>query len=202
MEVFEDQLEARYRLKSTRELIALTIDKITPTARDAIERELSKRNVPEQKRRKLHRKALKKAQNTVVISDELASPWVRLLAKLVDSLIGTAIVLFPLILPAPSNEQLAVILASGFGGVGLIYVYLSDWIFSGRGLGKRLFGIICVNEETNRPCTFGQSLGRNLVLYLLSFIDALFIFRASRKRLGDSLAGTAVKKVVKYQIDE
>ncbi len=49
-----------------------------------------------------------------------------------------------------------------------------------------------VDAESGAPCTFGQSLIRNVLLMVLGPLDWLFIFGDRHQRLGDKAAGTIV----------
>jgi uncharacterized RDD family membrane protein YckC len=53
-------------------------------------------------------------------------------------------------------------------------------------------GLQVIDVRTGGPCTYGQSFIRNLLLLALGFIDWLFIFGATRQRLGDRAASTIV----------
>ncbi len=93
---------------------------------------------------------------------------------------------------------------------GLTYLLLGDGFFDGRSVGKKLLKIRVVSAETNRPCTFRDSILRNstfavgYVLWIVPVIGWLFIVVVTviefililgskdGMRLGDEIAKTAV----------
>ena len=125
----------------------------------------------------------------------LASLGDRLGGQIVDALISFVIAA-ALILPAMLIDDdvaviavpLAVILASA-------YLLLADGLEGGQSYGKRLLSTAVVDRVTGRPCTFGQSFVRNILLSILGPIDWIFIFGKKRQRLGDKAAGTVVINV-------
>lgn len=77
----------------------------------------------------------------------------------------------------------------------LAYALLRDGLFGGRSPGKKLMGLKVVNVRKNTPCSFKDSLLRNLTFMvpLLNFIECLMPFvDAEGLRFGDKLAGTQV----------
>jgi uncharacterized RDD family membrane protein YckC len=44
---------------------------------------------------------------------------------------------------------------------GLAYLLLSDGLFDGRSIGKKLIKLKVVSTETRQPCTFRESILRN-----------------------------------------
>jgi uncharacterized RDD family membrane protein YckC len=93
---------------------------------------------------------------------------------------------------------------------GLAYLLLSDGLFDGRSLGKKLIRLRVVSEATQGPCTVRDSILRNstfgcgYVLWSVPWIGWIFIFLVSAvefilvlgssegKRLGDEIAKTSV----------
>lgn len=93
---------------------------------------------------------------------------------------------------------------------GLSYLLISDGLFNGRSIGKRLMGLNVVSVTTGSPCSMKESILRNaplgagLLLYKLPFIGWIFIVLVSvieflmivgskdKMRLGDELAKTVV----------
>jgi uncharacterized RDD family membrane protein YckC len=81
---------------------------------------------------------------------------------------------------------------------GAGYLLLRDAV-GGRSIGKLLFGLVVVNLETGKPCSFAGSVERNLLL-LLPGANVVAIFLEARtimsdlqgQRLGDRLAQTHV----------
>ncbi len=93
---------------------------------------------------------------------------------------------------------------------GLAYLLISDGLFDGRSLGKKIIRLKVISPETGNPGTFRDSMVRNitfafsLLLYkipLLGWIFALLITvlefllvlgNEEGMRLGDDLANTKV----------
>jgi len=93
---------------------------------------------------------------------------------------------------------------------GLAYLLLSDALFDGRSLGKRLVRLQVISSETRQPCSFRDSILRNSTFglgYLLSLIPwigwlfiaivaagefVLVLGSEEGRRLGDELAKTTV----------
>jgi uncharacterized RDD family membrane protein YckC len=73
-----------------------------------------------------------------------------------------------------------------------LYTLLADGLEGGQSFGKRMVGIRVVSMHSGKPCSFGQSFVRNLLLMILGPIDWIFIFGDRRQRLGDTAAGTIV----------
>ncbi|MDG6402350.1 RDD family protein [Pseudomonas quasicaspiana] len=118
----------------------------------------------------------------------LASPWRRLVAQIIDVLAASLIVAvcaLPLLL---ISHALGVILAP------LAYAYLlfADAIWNGQSLGKKVMKIVVMDEQNLVPCSYLQSFVRNLMKLFLLFIDWVFIFFDSQKRIGDMAASTIV----------
>jgi uncharacterized RDD family membrane protein YckC len=75
---------------------------------------------------------------------------------------------------------------------GCFYYLFADGFEDGQSYGKRWIGMRVVDSQTGKPCTFGQSFLRNLVLTALGPFDWIFIFGENHQRLGDKAAGTIV----------
>jgi uncharacterized RDD family membrane protein YckC len=93
---------------------------------------------------------------------------------------------------------------------GLAYLLLSDGLFDGRSIGKKLIKLKVVSSESQQPCTFRGSILRNstfalgYLLWLIPWIGWIFIIIVSvlelilvlgskeGKRLGDEFARTSV----------
>lgn len=71
------------------------------------------------------------------------------------------------------------------------YTLMADGMFNGQSIGKKLMGLYVVDSKTNEPCTYMQSVLRNIT-YLLGVIDWIFIVGKERRRLGDRVASTRV----------
>lgn len=93
---------------------------------------------------------------------------------------------------------------------GVTYLLISDGLFDGRSIGKRLMGLRVVSLATGAPCSMRESILRNgplgvgLLLFRLPLIGWIFIVVVSAleflillgnkegMRLGDELAKTMV----------
>lgn len=118
----------------------------------------------------------------------------RLLAKSID--LGVFLVMAKLV------PQAGVLMGS-------VYMLISDGLFDGRSVGKKLVELYVVDAE-GRPCTIRQSVLRNsliagacaltlvpvagwlLALAVFAFEGLLLFGNAEGKRLGDDFAGTQV----------
>ena len=125
------------------------------------------------------------------VSPHYASRGLRLGGQLIDALV----IIIPIVLAAfliALNETIGTIafIAAALFAVG--YYFFADAMPRGQSYGKRAVGTAVVHAETGQPCTAGQSVVRNLLLYLLGPIDWIFIFGERHQRLGDKLAGTIV----------
>jgi uncharacterized RDD family membrane protein YckC len=115
----------------------------------------------------------------------------RLLGQILDSFVAIGAFLLAGILYAVSPT---------IGGVALIaaivyaifYILFADGFEGGQSYGKRVAHTAVIDATTGKPCTFGQSFLRNLLLGLLGIIDWVFIFGKKRQRLGDKAANTIV----------
>jgi uncharacterized RDD family membrane protein YckC len=81
--------------------------------------------------------------------------------------------------------------ADGFAWA-VFHGLLADGLRNGQSLGKRLAQTRVIQAATGKPCTYWQSLVRNLVLLFLGPIDWIFILGERRQRLGDMVVGTIV----------
>ncbi|UXZ96078.1 RDD family protein [Pseudomonas phytophila] len=118
----------------------------------------------------------------------LASPWRRLAAQTIDLIVASLIVAIcavPLLL---ISSALGALLAP------LAYAYLlfADAIWNGQSLGKKVMKIVVMDEQNLVPCGYLQAFVRNLLKLLLLFLDWIFIFFDSQKRIGDMAASTIV----------
>ncbi|MEW6161839.1 MAG: RDD family protein [Nitrospirota bacterium] len=96
---------------------------------------------------------------------------------------------------------------------GLAYLLIGDGLFDGRSIGKRLIGLRVVSADTDKPCTFRDSILRNSIfgigylLYKIPWFGWIFIVTVSAfefiilwgskngMRLGDEIAKTKVVTV-------
>jgi uncharacterized RDD family membrane protein YckC len=124
-------------------------------------------------------------------SRPLASLWYRLLGQSIDGVIGAAPLVVGAML-APLNETLSAALVIAGALWAAFYYFFADGLPRGQSFAKRLLNMQVVDAITGRPCSFGQSFGRNFLLAILGPIDWIFIFGDRHQRLGDKLAGTIV----------
>lgn len=119
----------------------------------------------------------------------------RIIAKILDFIIIVAVT--------------EVIPKAGFFA-GLAYLLIGDGLFDGRSLGKKLIGLKVISADTNKPCSFKDSILRNstfaigYLLYKIPWFGWIFIVIVSvfefiillgskeRMRLGDEIAKTKV----------
>ena len=127
-------------------------------------------------------------------NQNLASLSDRLLGQILDSFVAVAAFVVAGILYAisPTIGALALIAAVGYA---IFYILFADGFAGGQSYGKRMVHTAVVDATTGKPCTFGQSFIRNLLLILLGIIDWVFIFGKKRQRLGDKAANTLVIKI-------
>jgi len=96
---------------------------------------------------------------------------------------------------------------------GLAYLLIGDGLFDGRSLGKKLIGLKVLSAETDKSCTFKDSIIRNSIfgigylLYKIPWFGWIFIVIVSTfefiillgskdgMRLGDEIAKTRVVTV-------
>jgi len=121
----------------------------------------------------------------------LASRSRRLIAQLIDDAVAfvPALVIAALNGWDPDTSAVSFRIATM---LGVAYIIVSDGFEGGQSLGKRIMDIAVIDVESGAPCTYGQSIARNLLLAVLGPIDWVFIFGDRHQRLGDKLARTMV----------
>jgi uncharacterized RDD family membrane protein YckC len=93
---------------------------------------------------------------------------------------------------------------------GLAYLLIGDGLFDGRSVGKKIIGLRVVSEDTDKPCSFRDSILRNgifgigYLLYKIPWFGWIFIVIVTvfefvillgskdGSRLGDEIAKTKV----------
>ncbi len=123
---------------------------------------------------------------------KLAHPGKRFQGQFIDGLIAyilgiLAFYLLHTIIGKDASFLVALIIA-------LAYFLFSDALPNGQSIAKKLLKIKVVNKETMRPCSWVESLLRN-VTFPFGIFDWVFIFFGSHHRLGDFMASTIVIKV-------
>ncbi|EDP98005.1 RDD family protein [Kordia algicida OT-1] len=91
--------------------------------------------------------------------------------------------------------------------IPLVYGFIKDGIGDGQSWGKKAVGLMVIHLPTNKPCDYGQSFTRNIVMTLLGFIpyvgwliEPIMVLAAEDgRRLGDKAANTQVIEVRDYK---
>ena len=119
----------------------------------------------------------------------VAPRGLRLLGQMIDAVVATA----PMIVIGLLSR-----FTGGFGVLAtlgtvwtFVYLMFGDGLHGGQSFAKQLLGMRVVDADTGAPCTYWESLTRNITT-LLGPIDWIFIFGEKRQRLGDKLVGTLV----------
>ena len=181
------RLQALYRSMLTEELLDLYGQgDLTPVAYDVLSEVLSERGVTKEQQTGIA--AEFKAGNDSAPPDYLADFGSRCVARLFD--VGTALVLGTIgalaVMPFTSVSRPV------GAAVGLLYAVFADGLPGGQSVGKRVLDIAVVDVKSRKPCSYWQSLQRNVSLLLLCGLDVLPAFGQRRQRWGDAVAGTEV----------
>ncbi|MCP4325269.1 MAG: RDD family protein [Alteromonadales bacterium] len=75
---------------------------------------------------------------------------------------------------------------------GSMYFLLSDALFNGQSIGKKLFKIAVVSRTSGNKCSAIQSIVRNLLLVILGPFEFQLFFSKRKRRFGDNIASTIV----------
>ena len=121
----------------------------------------------------------------------LASRSTRLMGQFIDGIVGAAPMVVGGLLTSMNSGLGGIILITGMVWA-LFYYLFADGLHSGQSFAKQWLGMQVVDERSGRPCSFGQSFIRNLLLAILGPLDWIFIFGERHQRLGDKAAGTIV----------
>ncbi len=150
----------------------------------------------------------------VVLRYELAGAGNRGFAALVDVVAATLLVAGMLAVRALLATVLASDLLLALSGalvmltllVGWSYFVLLEWLWDGRTLGKRLFGLRVIGADGS-PASFVAVLVRNLVR-VVDFLPAFYglgllaiVVSGRAQRLGDLAAGTFVVRAPRPRVD-
>lgn len=101
----------------------------------------------------------------------------------------------------PPTMVLLLALGGGLLGFGwaLLYTLLRDGFGEGQSWGKKMLKLMVVRLEDGQPATKGNSAVRNLVGWVLGFIDIIVaLFQQQGQRVDDMLAKTQVIEVQAY----
>jgi uncharacterized RDD family membrane protein YckC len=184
-------LREHYESQDTEELLDIARKDLTEEARATLHKVLASRGVASGMAEAAREAAITREVADLEAEKHLASLWVRFLAFAID-VGGAAIVLgaalWPLRFVSFGLYDYTVI------GLFWLYFLLKDGI-PGQSFGKRTLNIRAVRAESGRPCTWSQSLARN-VTHILFVVDALFALGRRRMRLGDMIAGTVVVRAL------
>ncbi|WP_087025088.1 RDD family protein [Thaumasiovibrio subtropicus] len=134
---------------------------------------------------------MKAERDSSIEPRRLASPGLRYLGQVIDSVISFSIFMFMLWLGDVLGVSQNTSSLSAFSAAALYFLF-SDGLANGQSLGKKLLGISVIDSVTGKSCSFPQSLARNFLTPLIGIIDAMFILGQKRQRLGDMLAKTVV----------
>ncbi len=189
---YTEMLEQHYANQHTEILIEIKIKgELTDEAKGILEAELSKRKIKTEEIEEYKASGdvyshSKKFDKEIGFYN-LASIPKRYIAQLIDQIIG---IVFPILIAVIANQiffQIASLIL--FLGYSLFH----DAMPNGQSFGKKILGIKVVNMKTGNACSVKESFIRSITkLPIIAFIDAIMIFSAIRRRLGDRLAGTIV----------
>lgn len=124
---------------------------------------------------------------------QLASLVKRWCGQVLDSMIPFAVLgLFvAVIFSVVDNEAIRGAMLLSCLALYVFYILFADGLHQGQSFGKRILGARVVDASTGKPCTYVQSLIRN-IFYVFGILDWIFIFGEKRQRLGDRVANTIV----------
>jgi len=152
--------------------------------------------------------------DTQRIENELASPWIRLVATIVDTIIMMIFIIpiqiamgifdgFPEHMVEPDFFTTITVLIASL----LVYTIINGYTLhrNGQTLGKLIFKIKIVRTDFSKVTLSRIIFIRNVPMSLITqipyvgmvigvFVDPLLIFRKSRKCLHDNIADTVVIK--------
>jgi uncharacterized RDD family membrane protein YckC len=121
----------------------------------------------------------------------LASRSLRLFGQFIDGIVALTPMIAGLALTNVSDGLGAALFVVGILW-SMFYYFFADGLNGGRSFAKLWLGMRVVDAASGSPCTFGQSLIRNLILAVAGPVDWVFIFGERRQRLGDKAAETLV----------
>ncbi len=190
---YESVIRDSFRRLSTEELIQRRRGDLTPEAAKVLDEELKERNVSQEEFSSIIKAADDEDARLVGLPDgvsesDLASPWLRLVAHVIDHFVAIVI----LIVFVTTSDGLAWIGIIGY----MVYYLLSDALPGGKSVGKRLLGMRVVAFEDQTPCSVSRAFKRNLIMMIpiIGFLDMVSIFGRRNQRWGDRWARTLVLK--------
>jgi uncharacterized RDD family membrane protein YckC len=127
---------------------------------------------------------------------------IRIASMFFDHLIMTFIMLFIglilfgigyLIVGNPKDSDLPNWLAAipAFFGIMVLSIYINKDAIKGKGPGKRILGLIIVDNKTGQIANPIKSVIRNITIIFWP-IEVIFILFSPERRIGDYIAGTKV----------
>jgi uncharacterized RDD family membrane protein YckC len=181
------QLKAQYEKQDNDSLLEIAEKELTPEARNVLKEVLVTRGISAKKVDDAEALGIDKRVKDKEKGKRLATRFSRLIAFVIDLVLGIAIfgVLFwPF---SYFSDQLHKSLMV----IGWLGYFLFRDAIPGQSFGKRALGIRVVKEVSGKSCTWWDSFIRNIA-HNLFFLDAFFIFGSSQKRIGDIATGTIV----------
>lgn len=204
---------ARYADSELLTLLAADPQTLTTEARQALAEESERRGgVPAMEERLAVRAAIGNTEpRRTKPSYAKASLGARLGAYIVDRIIGAgplivaAAISFLFHLAKPSSA-VAIINMVATGSWAVYYGLLKDSRDGGQSIGKKMFGLMVVNVDTDEPCSGGESATRAVVGGLTTIVPlvgwliepAVATIRDDGRRLGDQAAETQVIAAGEY----
>jgi uncharacterized RDD family membrane protein YckC len=190
---YESVIRDSFRRLSTDELIQRRRGDLTPEAVKVLDEELKERNISPEEFSSIIKAAEEEDAKLVglpegVSETDLASPWLRLVAHIIDHFVAIVI----LIVFVSTSDGLAWLGIIGY----MVYYLLSDALPGGKSVGKRLLGMRVVAFDDLSPCTLGKAFKRNLIMMfpIIGLLDMVSIFGRRNQRWGDRWARTLVLK--------
>lgn len=191
MNITEQDLRERYESMETHQLVELQMrGGLTEMASRVLQQVLAERSLSQEELGAVEAEVKRAAAAREATMAVLASRGARVGAQAIDFAVFLAIFSFAFLfwLASPPVAFLTWLLS-------VAYLLLADGLPGGQSVGKRVLGIAVVGRYTRKPCTYIESIVRNLPLLLLGFFDWIFICAPKRQRLGDVLASTVVVRV-------
>ena len=211
-----EQYRARYARSSSQELLdllAIDPESLTPEARQALAEESALRGLTrgmslvesvdaeaDRPRQFIYLKAPIAPRFGAYVVDQMIAFGPMLMAAIFGFL-------FRLGAQTPGVRAFNLIASVAWA---IYYMCTRDARPNGQSIGKKIFGLMVVNVETDKPCTLAHAIGRGVSLMLLNAIPVIgwliepiaAVGSADGRRIGDRLAGTQVIRVSVYEATE
>jgi uncharacterized RDD family membrane protein YckC len=210
-----DSFRARYGSMSDEELHVLVLRgaELMPEARQAVAEELRRRQI----------EARESAAGGAVWTNTILMPRYgraplgrRVRAFLLDLLVAflPLFIIFVLVgdglisghLETPIDTLRLFLFFAGAAAWAVGYTFAKDGRADGQSIGKKYYGLMVVNVDTNQPCTTRESIRRQVELFFLLLLPmvgwliepAVVLLSEDGRRLGDRAAHTQVIAVEEY----